>query len=742
MAGVYLVPVPIAIPLIAVIIGLLPVIPVAWVWIIFTNLTRGIRQHDHPSHTAHLIGRWIGLSIVLPWVAVIALWLMVMVQLVLAPFVFFQQLRTFSESLTWASIQLGITQPSNDISPAIQETTTPDPSSLPPFTFTLLPSTSPTTIRLLSIHPGTFDSPLRGTITTTTLASHKHPPYDALSYTWSDNPFPPSTSPSPPPAPLRTQPLLLCPTQPPTSTHQQQQQQQCHWQTLPLTLTCAAAIKRLRHPTAPRTVWIDQVCINQADAAEKPRQVEVMDRIFGAARQVVVYTGEGGRDTDALFEWANGLGREELHLPGEVAAEGRRRGNLLGEGKRWRRGRVMLGVGSLGRWPGWLVRVVKMGGWERGRVDGAVEGLERLWGVWRTRGERAWGVVEAEYRVGVLGLAPAVAAAPPENLHQVLRAYFGRRWFKRLWALQEVAVPELSRVRFVCGEKVTTGERMVHLSTILKGDSTSGAWDIAGIFRPLRQPPPKGSPKRPHLLDLLIETQHLQCEDPRDKIFAVLNLAKRLDSDDTASGGLKMDYHGPVARVYATYSAQLIKWHGPGFFLALIKSSPNVEGLPSWAADWTVPWPNQRAVAGMQSVGRIRGADAKDEALGFETDETSGRMIMKIMRPRVVRGFFTRDGHIDGAERTHIENVRQLGRDEILVEMYPGLTLLLRKERGESERYIFVRACPHGLSRESVEKGVAGWSKVVVNHENLGRQNHNGSPPKGYLSLPGIYQIV
>jgi hypothetical protein len=74
--------------------------------------------------------------------------------------------------------------------------------------------------------------------------------------------------------------------------------------------------------------------------------------------------------------------------------------------------------------------------------------------------------------------------------------------------------------------------------------------------------------------------------------------------------------------------------------------------------------------------------------------------------------------------------------------MYPGLTLLLRKERGESERYIFVRACPHGLSRESVEKGVAGWSKVVVNQENLGRQNHNGSPPKGYLSLPGIYQIV
>jgi hypothetical protein len=543
-------------------------------------------------------------------------------------------------------------------------------------------------------------------------------------------------SPSPPP-PLRTQPLLLSPT-PTQQQQQQQQQQQHHWHTLPLNPTCTTAIKRLRHPTTPRTVWIDQVCINQADAAEKSRQVEAMDRIFGAARQVVVYTGEGGRDTDALFEWVNGLGKEELDLPGEVVADGRE--NLLGEGRRRRRGRVMLGVG-FGGWPGWLVRVVKMAGWERRRVDGVVGELERLWDVWRRRGERAWGVVEAEYHVGMLGLAPAVAAAPPENLHQVLRAYFGRRWFKRLWALQEVAVPELSRVRFICGDKITTGERMVHLSGILKGDSASGTWDIASIFRPLRQPPPNGSPKRPHLLDILVQTQSFQCEDPRDKIFAVLNLAKRLDGG-SASSGLKVDYESPVARVYATYSAQLITWHGPGFFLALIKSSPNVEGLPSWAADWTVPWPNQRAVAGIRSVGKIRGADSKDEALGFETDQGSGRMIMKIMRPRVVRGFFTRDGHLDGAERTHIENVRQLGRDELLVEMYPGLALLLRKERGESERYIFVRACPHGLSRDGVEKVVAGWSKVVVNQENVGRQNHNGSPPKGYLSLPGIYQIV
>jgi hypothetical protein len=302
-------------------------------------------------------------------------------------------------------------------------------------------------------------------------------------------------------------------------------------------------------------------------------------------------------------------------------------------------------------------------------------------------------------------------------------------------------LPELSRVHFMCGEKTTTGERMLYLSTLLRQDQAAKGWDVKRISRLARARSPQQTLTQSCLLDLLIETRDRHCEDPRDKIFAILPIARRLDGAafTRLNSDISVDYRKSVAEVYASYSAQFIRRHGPGFFLALIKSPPKIEGSPSWAADWTVPWPDQRALT-EGSVSRYRAADEKDEVLDFET-EKNGRMVMKIMRPRVVRGFFTRDGHLDGAARTQIESVRQLRRDEVLVEMYPGLALLLRQEKGQPEQYAFVRACPHALSREGVEKAVAGWSRVVVHKENVG-QGHDGPPPKGYLSLPGVYRIV
>ncbi|KAK4136007.1 hypothetical protein BT67DRAFT_432816 [Trichocladium antarcticum] len=342
-----------------------------------------------------------------------------------------------------------------------------------------------------------------------------------------------------------------------------------------------------------------------------------------------------------------------------------------------------------------------------------------------------------------MGMPSSVSAtAAPPDLPRILRAYFSRRWFQRLWVLQEVALPELSRIRFVCGEKTTTGRRMMHLLAILKRHDGSEKVEFGRILTSFRQWTPR-SPARSHLLDILIVTRTQHCQDPRDRIFGLLNISKWLDHGDMGSNpDPRVSYVDPVATVFASYSAQFIRQHGPGFFLSLIKSRANTPGLPSWAADWTVPWPNQRALAGVDFAARFKAANEKDRVLDFETEDPGRRMAMKITRPRIVRGFFTRDGQIDGTPGTHIENVRQLVREETLVEMYPGLALLLRKESGDSDTHAFVRVCPHSLSRHGVEKLVEGWGRVVVNQEDLGRQDTHGSPSRAYLSLPGVYKIV
>ena len=60
-----------------------------------------------------------------------------------------------------------------------------------------------------------------------------------------------------------------------------------------------AALRRLRHDSEVRVLWLDAICINQEDNAEKSIQVPLMRQIYQQARQVCVYLGEA-KDLDML----------------------------------------------------------------------------------------------------------------------------------------------------------------------------------------------------------------------------------------------------------------------------------------------------------------------------------------------------------------------------------------------------------------------------------------------------------
>ncbi len=713
MAGFkfYLVPIPIAVPLSLLIAALIPLTPLAWAWIACRSVMRGIRQHERPSQTARSIVHWIALSLILPPTAVVVLWSMALVQLILAPFVLMQQLRKLHESITWLSTHWLLPPHQNLATP--QYPTTSDLPSLRRHQYTPVP---PHTIRLLTLHPGASTAPLSGTLTTTPLPHtlSRRTPYTVLAYTRA--PGRTTTHPS------ATDSLFLGQTPPSASTYRTAPWTTTaaqSWTTLPLTPPCAAALRSLRSETEAQTVWAEELCVDQEDAEERSRlgMLGLGERVLGCAREVVIdttygSTREGEGDLKNLFEWVSALGVEEFV---GVPEWGRLLGGMEPGSKRGLRREV-------------LVQVL---GCEK------VEVLQQVWAVGKVWWRRLRRMVGEEYRVSVLGLAPAMPVSRPLAADRTLKEYFGSG---RVWPLQEVLLSEPSRVRFVCSGKSIDGEMMAHLDSWLGSDSASDMANNASIFRLFQPPPLKSGLRRSHLMDVLIQTRDRQCEDPRNKILDVLHIARRLDGGALMSK-TRVDYRNSVAEVYGSYSAELISWHGPGFFLSLIKSAPEINGLPSWSADWTVPWPNQRALPQTAYVARSKLGDEKDQVVGFEVDDESGRMIMKIMSPRIVRGFFTRDGHIDGAERTHNENVRQLGRDEILVEISPGLALLLRQLRGEPEFFTVARTCPHALSRAGVEKVVRNWSSVVFGHD-VGRDDSHDTPSKVYLGLSRVYKII
>lgn len=63
------------------------------------------------------------------------------------------------------------------------------------------------------------------------------------------------------------------------------------------------ALYHLRLESAPRVLWIDAICINQADASERNRQVALMGKIYTCASNVIAWLGEADLSSSSAFRY-------------------------------------------------------------------------------------------------------------------------------------------------------------------------------------------------------------------------------------------------------------------------------------------------------------------------------------------------------------------------------------------------------------------------------------------------------
>jgi hypothetical protein len=59
-----------------------------------------------------------------------------------------------------------------------------------------------------------------------------------------------------------------------------------------VTKTLAAALRQMVHRDRPRTLWIDQLCIDQDNPAEKATQVPLIGQIYSGTTQCLIWMGE------------------------------------------------------------------------------------------------------------------------------------------------------------------------------------------------------------------------------------------------------------------------------------------------------------------------------------------------------------------------------------------------------------------------------------------------------------------
>ena len=70
-----------------------------------------------------------------------------------------------------------------------------------------------------------------------------------------------------------------------------------------VTVNLEAALRRLRQEENPQVLWVDAICINQANLDEKAAQIPFMSRIYSTAGRVVAWLGEDHECLGPTLSW-------------------------------------------------------------------------------------------------------------------------------------------------------------------------------------------------------------------------------------------------------------------------------------------------------------------------------------------------------------------------------------------------------------------------------------------------------
>ncbi|KAK5655884.1 hypothetical protein OQA88_5423 [Cercophora sp. LCS_1] len=297
--------------------------------------------------------------------------------------------------------------------------------------YIISPLPHPGRIRLLHLQPGHGSDPISISLNIAVLGDYlllvqNDPGYEALSYTWGD----------------------------PEKTHQIF----CDGKTMRVNRNVHAALTALRDPLVPRTLWVDAICINQDDNAEKSDQVQLMGEIYARANRVIVWLGEEDeRDAHAIQAIAAVYNYIESQKP--------------------------------------------------------------------SRGE-SWDMTVDEIQ-GVPGF-------PDDGWHH-LGFFLSRPWFHRMWVLQEVV--KAQRAVCILGTESLPYE---HLTTVvrrftragLRHDSRSlpvaggrGVFSTMLVYQWHRNGATFSARNDHCYFDLLFSAGSLSATDPRDKLYALLDIS-------------------------------------------------------------------------------------------------------------------------------------------------------------------------------------------------------------------------
>jgi hypothetical protein len=322
----------------------------------------------------------------------------------------------------------------------------------------------------------------------------------------------------------------------------------------------AAIAHLLKH--FPPPYWIDAICINQRNPAEKGEQIIQMGEVYRKAKRVLVWLGPGDAQRGKVIAQVDEMGKQALGANIEV-----------------------LTAEKLKQWP-------EFGADEH--LNGIKTDLEK------------------------------VIKSSSLNRDFPFGAFLDlmdNAWFERAWIVQELSVARRDSVIFVCGfdripyENLAAGYKLILLwyADHLRSIQSTGFWPSRLYHLGILPRPPnaragttlgfrKNYMERMERMDhmtwkelltssyTLDSAKGLQCKDLRDRIYALVAMT---NDDTTFLGPAQNFYKRTLQKLNISVAKHLVS-DGHMDILSLCRSPDRHSSLPSWVPDWShsirPPW--------------------------------------------------------------------------------------------------------------------------------------------------------
>ncbi|KAI3325421.1 heterokaryon incompatibility protein-domain-containing protein [Xylariaceae sp. AK1471] len=322
---------------------------------------------------------------------------------------------------------------------------------------------------------------------------------------------------------------------------------------LVITVNLEHALRTLRLTDKPVIMWIDALCINQEDIAERNKQVERMRDIYESADEVIVFLGNPHQHEYKRYSYPQSMHRKICFPNNDYS---------MPKEDRFRPGRPVTASDVFG--------FLSLAQKESMHAD-------------------------------ILAQVTYDENGRFKELFEGLRHMSNSPWWSRVWVVQEAVFPK--KITLVYGDVTSSWEFLSEVvdaweRTKLHDLMPSEYGKVIGRIirlvkditrnRELYRAPLSGNESR-SLLGTLRDFSYRKATDDRDKVYALLGLFQgRTD--------IRPDYSITVTEVYSATILDILK-HDDGSLRALAGDLGRkaTYGLPSWVPDWTVVFDSMEA---------------------------------------------------------------------------------------------------------------------------------------------------